>query len=176
VESNFFSQLSKTKNRAMLKLGVIRMLTTHDIPQSPLTVTIHGADGHTHTVTVASREGGRVAISCSCASFGREGWCRHVVDLCCMRLRDCGVTDPETDERFEEIVAGTTLESVAHDVDLALVAYERALAALQVARPAHLSREALEAMAGASRDLTEAAEAASDAIRRLQRKIAEEPV
>ncbi|HSP25154.1 MAG TPA: hypothetical protein VLQ65_08270 [Saliniramus sp.] len=156
------------------------MLTTHDIRQSPLTVTVHGPDGHTHTVTVASREAGRVAISCSCASFGREGWCRHVVDLSCMRLRDCGVTDPETDERFEEIVAGTTLESAAHDVDLGIVAYEQAVnalqVALQVARPTQASREALEAAAAASRNLTEATEAASDAIRRLQRKIAEERI
>jgi hypothetical protein len=165
--------LSKTKKRVMLKLGVIRMLTTHDIRQAPLTVTVHDTDGHTHTVIVASREAGRVAISCSCASFGREGWCRHVVDLCCMRLRDCGVTDPETDERFEEIVAGTTLEAAAHDADLGLVAYQQAIAALQAARPTQTSREALEAVAAASRQLTEAAEAASDAIRRLQRKIAE---
>ena len=149
------------------------MLTTHDIRQSPLAVTVHGADGHTHTVTVASGDAGRVAISCSCASFGREGWCRHVVDLCCMRLRDCGVTDPETDERFEEIVAGTTLESAAHDVDLGLAAYEQALGSLQLARPTQVSREALETVAAASRNVTEAAEAASDAIRRLQRKIAE---
>jgi hypothetical protein len=152
------------------------MLTTHDIPQSPLAVTVRGADGHAHTVRVASRPNGRVAIRCSCASFGREGWCRHVVDLCCMRLRDCGVTDPETDERFEEIVAGTTLESVAHEADLAIVDYERAIAALQAVGPVGLSRESLETVAAASRRVTEAAEAASDTIGRLQRKIAEERV
>lgn len=150
------------------------MLTTHDIPQSPLVVTVHGTEGHAHTVLVASRPAGRVAIRCSCASFGREGWCRHVVDLCCMRLRDCGVTDPETDERFEEIVAGTTLESAAHEVDLALVDYERAISTYQAVRPASLSREALEAIAAASRRVTEAAETASVTIGRLQRKIAEE--
>jgi hypothetical protein len=150
------------------------MLTTHDIPQSPLAVTVRGAEGHTHTILVASRPSGRVAIRCSCTSFGREGWCRHVVDLCCMRLRDCGVTDPETDERFEEIVAGTTLESAAHEADLAIADHERAISSFHAVRPANLSREALEAVATASRRVSEAAEAASDAIGRLQRKIAEE--
>jgi len=150
------------------------MLTTHDIPQSPLSVAVHGQDGHAHTVLVALRPAGRVAIKCSCASFGREGWCRHVVDLCCMRLRDCGVTDPATDERFEEIVAGTTLETVAHEVDLALATHERAISDFQAVRPSSHSREALEMTAAASRKVAEAAEAASDAIGRLQRKIAEE--
>lgn len=151
------------------------MLTTHDIPPSPLTVTVRGSDGDAHTITVAPRQRGRVAISCSCAPFGREGWCRHVVDLCCMRLRDCGVTDPETDERFEEIVAGTTLESAAHDVDLSIAAYGQAATMLQVAQqalqPTNFTRDALEAVASASREVTEAAEAASDAIKRLQRNI-----
>lgn len=153
------------------------MLTTHDIPQSPLTMTVRCSDGDAQTVTIAPRDGGRVAISCSCASFGREGWCRHVVDLCCMRLRDCGVTDTETDERFEEIVAGTALESAAHDVDLSLAAYDRATTKLESAqqdsRPPNFTRNALEAVASASREVTEAAEAASDAIRRLQRNIAQ---
>jgi hypothetical protein len=152
------------------------MLTTHDIPQSPLIVIVHGSDGGAHTVTVAPREAGRVAISCSCASFARDGWCHHLVDLCCMRLRDCGVTDPETDERFEEIVAGTPLESSAHDVDMSLAAYDLATTKLtiaqQSAQPANFTRDALETVASASRDVAEAAETASDAIKRFQRNIA----
>jgi hypothetical protein len=152
------------------------MLTTHDIEQAPLSLSVQGCEGHVHTVTVAPRKAGRVAISCSCAGFARENWCRHVVDLCCMRLRDCGVTDPETDERFEEIVAGTMLESAAHEVDLAFVAYERAVRTLQVAPPANASRSALEATATSARDVAKAAEAASDAVMRLQRKIGEERI
>jgi len=151
------------------------MLTTHDITQSPLAVTVRGSDGDAHTITVAPRQRGRVVVSCSCMAFGRESWCRHVVDLFCMKLRDCGVTDPDIDERFEEIIAGTILESAAHDVDLTIAAYERAATMLQTVQgalqPATLTRDALEAVASASRDVAQAAEAASDAVRRLQRNI-----
>ncbi len=150
------------------------MLTPNDVQESPLALAVNGGSGCAHVVTVSRLKAGRVAISCDCATFAREGWCRPIVDLCCMRLRDCGITDPELDRRFVEIIAGTSLETAAQDADLCLRDHARERTRFDAAALASLTRESLDALAEQARRLSETAEAASDAIMRLQRKIAQD--
>ncbi|MGY6569292.1 MAG: hypothetical protein ACXIVE_09890 [Salinarimonas sp.] len=148
------------------------MLTTHDYTQAPLALTVTDDQGSVEVVTVKSGASGAVTMTCTCAHYAREGWCRHLIDLACMRLRDCGITDPDIDARFEEIVAGTPLEIAGNDADhrLAMVAHHAERVAQACAGSP--SRDAMETIALAARDLAEAAEAASDALRRFTRRIA----
>ncbi|MCC5979990.1 MAG: hypothetical protein JJU21_18175 [Salinarimonas sp.] len=149
------------------------MLTTHDLANQPLSLTV--SDDHHHgveTVTVCAGAQGAVTMTCSCRQYIAQNWCRHLVDLACMRLRDCGITDPDIDARFEEIVAGTALEIAGNDADhrLAMVAHHAGR--VDQARAGGPSRDAMESLALAARDLAEAAEAASDALRRFTRRAA----
>lgn len=148
------------------------MLTTHDYSDQPLTLTVTDQTGAVEAVSVRSGEHGSVTMSCTCRHHAAEGWCRHLVDLACMRLRDCGITDPDLDARFEEIVAGTPLESAAHDADLRLAIVRRHGADVAQILAAPETRDAMETLALSARDLAEATEAASDALRRFKRRAA----
>lgn len=148
------------------------MLTTHDLANQPLSLTITDDDGGAETVVVRAGAQGAVSMTCSCRRYAAEGWCRHLVDLACMRLRDCGITDPDADARFEELVAGTPLEIAANDADYRLGSVSQQAARVEQALAAGPSRDAMETLALAARDLGEAAEAASDALRRFTRRVA----
>lgn len=148
------------------------MLTTHDYTQAPLSLTVTDDQGHVEVVTVKPGANGAVAMDCTCAHHAREGWCRHLIDLACMRLRDCGITDPDIDARFEEIVAGTPLEIAGNDADHRLAMVAQHAERVAQARADGPSRDAMETLAVAARDLAEAAEAASDALRRFTRRAA----
>lgn len=148
------------------------MLTTHDFGHQPLTLSVTDEAGAVEAVSVRPGEHGSVIMSCTCRHYAAEGWCRHLVDLACMRLRDCGITDPDLDTRFEEIVAGTPLESAAHDADLRLAIVRRHGADVARILVAPETRDAMETLALSARDLAEATEAASDALRRFRRRAA----
>ncbi len=148
------------------------MLTTHDYTQAPLALTVTDDRGNVELVTVTPGANGAVTMTCSCADHAREGWCGHLIDLACMRLRDCGITDPEIDARFEEIVAGTPLEIAGNDADHRLALMAQHAERVAQARAGGPSRDAMETLAIAARDLAEAAEAASDALRRFTRRAA----
>jgi hypothetical protein len=152
--------------------GSDSMLTTHDFSDTPLVLTITDQSEAAHMVSIHSRDHGAVVMICSCRHYAAEGWCRHLVDLACMRLRDCGITDPDIDARFEEIVAGTPLESAANDADhrLSIVRRHGEDVAQLLAAPE--TRDAMEALAKSARALAEATEAASDALRRFKRRAA----
>lgn len=152
--------------------GSESMLTTHEFRQQPLTLTITDQSGAAYAVTVHSGDHGAVTMSCNCRHYASEGWCRHLVDLACMRLRDCGITDPDIDAGFEEIVAGTPLESAAHDADLRLSIVRRQGADVAQILAAPETRDSMEALALSARELAEATEAASDALRRFRRRVA----
>lgn len=148
------------------------MLTTHDLANQPLSLTVTDDDGGAETVSVRAGAQGAVSMTCSCRRYAAEGWCRHLVDLACMRLRDCGITDPDSDARFEEIVAGTPLEIAANDADHRLARVSQQAERIAQSLTAGPSRDAMETLAVAARDLAEAAEAASDALRRFTRRAA----
>ncbi|WP_372425355.1 hypothetical protein [Salinarimonas chemoclinalis] len=151
------------------------MLTRTDLPDDPVTLTVTGAEGHQHTLTVAREVGGGVQLACSCAMFSREAWCRHAVDVLCMRLRALGVADDALDFALESAVIGTRAEDVAHDLDRALIAYGRALQRFDASRSASLETDVLETMGALARDLADAAAALADAATRFRRALAAAP-
>ncbi|MGJ3264279.1 MAG: SWIM zinc finger family protein [Salinarimonas sp.] len=148
------------------------MLTHNDLPEAPVRLTVTGAEGHQHTLAIAREIGGDVELTCSCAMFSRESWCRHAVDVLCMRLRALGVVDDELDFALERVVLGTKAEDVSHELDRALIAYERALARFDTSRSASLETDVLETMGALARDLADAAAGLADAAMRFRRALA----
>ena len=153
--------------------GGADMLTTNDLPQGPVMLDITGADGHGHRVSVSRSAGGSVRVACSCAFFQRERWCRHVVDVLCMRLRALGVPDEDAAFALEEAVMGTAAEDQAHALDRALIAYERALAAFDQGRSASLAGDVVDTMATLSQAVADAATELGDAVTRFKRVVGE---
>ncbi len=148
------------------------MLTTHDLANQPLSLPVTDDHHGVETVTVRPGAHGAITMTCSCRQYATQSWCRHLVDLACMRLRDCGVTDPDIDARFEELVAGTALEIAGNDADHRLGVVAQHAGRVEQALASGSSRDSLETLALAARDLAEAAEAASDALRRFTRRVA----
>lgn len=148
------------------------MLTQTDLPEEPVVFAVRNTDGHAHDVRATRRPGGAVSITCSCAMFAREAWCRHVVDVMCMRLRALGVSDEGVELALEAVVMGTKAEDLAHEVDRALIAYERALARFDQGRSGVLGLDVVETMGTSARDVAEAATTLADAIGRFKRTLA----
>lgn len=149
------------------------MLTRNDLARDAVALDVTGIEGHAHRVRVTRGAGGGLRVDCTCAFFQRERWCRHVVDVLCMRLRALGVPDEEAAFAVEEAVMGTAAEDQAHALDRALIAYERALAAFEEGRSTSLSADVVETMGTLARDVADAAAAFGDAAIRFKRTIGE---
>jgi hypothetical protein len=147
------------------------MLTQTDLPEDPVTLVVRGAEGHEHTVTVERRLGGGVGVTCSCALFAREAWCRHSVDVLCMRLRALGVSDDGLEFALEQAVLGTRAEDVAHELDRALIAYERALKRFDESRSHSLAGDVVDTMGAIAREIADAAATLGDAALRFKRAL-----
>lgn len=147
------------------------MLTQSDLPEEPVSLSVRGAEGHEHLVTVGRQLGGGVSLSCSCAMFAREAWCRHAVDVLCMRLRALGVADDGLEFTLESAVMGTKAEDLAHELDRALIAYERALKRFDESRSGSLAADVVETMGAIARDIADAAATVSDAVLRFKRAV-----
>lgn len=152
------------------------MLTQTDLPDEPVALVVRGAEGHQHTVTVERRLGGGVGASCTCAMFAREAWCRHAVDVLCMRLRARGVSDVDLEFKLEQAVIGTKAEDVAHELDRALIAYERALKRFDESRSYSLAGDVVDTMGAIAREISDAAATLGDAALRFKRALDAAPV
>lgn len=149
------------------------MLTRNDLARDAVTLDVTGIEGHAHRVRVTRGAGGGLRVDCTCAFFQRERWCRHVVDVLCMRLRALGIPDEEAAFAVEEAVMGTAAEDQAHALDRALIAYERALAAFEEGRSTSLSADVVDTMGSLARDVADAAAEFGDAVIRFKRTIGE---
>lgn len=147
------------------------MLTQTDLPDEPVALVVQGAEGHQHTVAVERRLGGSVSVSCTCAMFAREAWCRHAVDVLCMRLRALGVSDDSLEFKLGQAVLGTKAEDVAHELDRALIAYERALRRFDESRSHGLSADVVDTMGTIAREIADAAATLGDAALRFKRAL-----
>jgi hypothetical protein len=147
------------------------MLTQTDLPDEPVSLCVRGAEGHEHTVTIGRRLGGDVGLRCSCAMFARESWCRHAVDVLCMRLRALGVSDDGLEFALESAVMGTKAEDLAHELDRALIAYERALKRFDESRSGSLAADVVDTMGAIAREIADAAGTLSDAVFRFKRTL-----
>lgn len=147
------------------------MLTHSDLPEMPVVLTVTGAEGHEHTVAVTRRPGAEVGLSCSCAMFAQEAWCRHVVDVLCMRLRALGVAGGDLAFALESAVVDTKAEDAAHELDRSLIGYARALARFDESRSGSLASDTLETVSTSARDVAEAATTLADAATRFRRAV-----
>jgi hypothetical protein len=147
------------------------MLTRSELTRNRVAMTVEDGSGR-HAIVAERRRGGLVHMACSCAESAAEGWCRHQLDLLCLRYDAVVEKDDEAEFHFEDIVLGTPLADTADEVDLALSTYREALAAV-AKRPVHdLSPETLGLVADHAADLAEAGRLLAAALGRLTRKLA----
>ncbi len=147
------------------------MLTRSELTRNRVAMTVEDGAGREEVVAERKR-GGLVRMGCSCAGNAADGWCRHQLDLLCLRYDAVVAKDDDAEFHFEDIVLGTALADTADEVDVGLSAYREALAAI-AARPARdLSPETLGLVADHAADLAEAGRALAAAIGRLTRKLA----
>lgn len=148
------------------------MLTRSELPENPVAIAVEDADGRRHRVTTERVRGGRIRMICTCDASRSDGWCRHQVQLLCLRY-DCVVDRSEEAEfHFEDVVMGTPLADIADEVDVALGDYHIALAAIGQQRPLSLAGEALRRAAEMATDLAEAATHLDRALDRFKKKLA----
>ena len=145
------------------------MLTRSELPRNPVALTIADGDAR-HTVTAERLRGNRIRIACTC--HAPEGWCRHRLDLLCLRYDAVLERDDEAEFGFEDIVMGTALADLADEVDVALQDYGKAARAMET-KPAGLDSGALRTLAERAADLSEAATHLDGALTRFRKKLAE---
>ena len=121
-------------------------------------------------MSVERRLGGGVGVSCTCAMFAREAWCRHSVDVLCMRLRALGVSDGDLEFKLEQAVLGTKAEDIAHELDRALIVYERPLKRFEDSRSYSLAGDVVDTMGVIARDIADAAATLRDVALRFKRR------
>lgn len=148
------------------------MLTRSELPENPVVLTVRDPDGGHHTVTTERLRGGRLRMGCSCAAHAGQGWCRHQIELLCLRYGTIVEPTDEAEYHFEHLVMGTPLADLADDLDLALEDYAKAVQALDARRPAGLGGDALRRFADLASDVAEAATQLDQAVARFRKKLA----
>jgi hypothetical protein len=148
------------------------MLTRSELPENPVVLAVEDADGRKHRVTTERIRGGRIRMVCTCEASRSDGWCRHQVQLLCLRYDAVVERIEEAEFHFEDVVMGTPLADIADEVDLALGDYQAALAAIGQKRPSALAGEALRRTAEMAGDLAEAATHLDRTLSRFKKKLA----
>jgi hypothetical protein len=110
------------------------MLTRSELPENPVALPVADASGQ-HLVTAERIRGGHIRIHCTCAAHAADGWCRHQIELLCLRYDAVTERDSEAEFHFEDVVMGTPLADIADEVDLALADYDAALKAGHLQKP-----------------------------------------
>jgi hypothetical protein len=148
------------------------VLTRSELQHNPVALSVVGPDGQAHTVTAERVAGERVRITCSCQAGAADGWCRHALDLLCLRYDHVVGLDDDLAYRFEDLVCGTPLADLADEIDAARSEFERALATLRVTGRPAFEPESLRSTAHAATDLADAALHLDHALERFRRRLA----
>lgn len=148
------------------------MLTRSELPENPVALGILGEDGERLTVTAERLRSGKIRMDCSCQASAGEGWCRHQVELLCMRYDAVAERSEETELQFEDIVMGTPLADLADEVDAGLGDYFRALSDVRTKLPTGIDRSKLDLVGAVASDLAEAAKQLDSAIGRFRKRLA----
>ena len=148
------------------------MLTRSELPENPVSFAVEDPDGRRHRIVTERMRGGSVRMTCSCAASASQGWCRHKVELLCLRYDHLAERDEELEFRFEDIVAGTSIADVADEVDLALADYDKALASLTKNVPTAFESQTLRHVADLASDLADAARQLEVALGRFRKRLA----
>jgi hypothetical protein len=147
------------------------MLTRSELPENPVALSVADAEGR-HVVTAERVRGGEVRIACTCRASTAEGWCRHQVQLLCLRYDAVIERDSEAEFHFEDVVMGTPLADLADEVDLALTDYGNALKELEAKRQSGFDPGGLSRLAELATDLAQAASHLERALARFRKRLA----
>ena len=147
------------------------MLTRSELPENPVALPVADAAGQ-HLVTAERVRGGHIRLHCTCAAHAADGWCRHQIELLCLRYDAVTERDSEAEFHFEDVVMGTPLADIADEVDLALADYDAALKAFEARRPAGLDGGRLRQVADLATDLAQAANHLDGALARFKKRLA----
>jgi hypothetical protein len=159
-----------TQKKNNLLLGE-SMLTRSELPENPVVLAVQDADGRKHTITTERVRGGKIRMTCTCDAARTHGWCRHQIDLLCMRYEAVPNRSEDAEFHFEDIVMGTPLADTADEVDVALADYDTALRSLEAPRPAGFDGGHLRAVAELASDLAEAARQLDHAVGRFRKQL-----
>jgi hypothetical protein len=148
------------------------MLTRSELPENPVALSVADADGQFHVITAERVRGGRVRIGCTCRANADDGWCRHQVQLLCLRYDGVEQRDGEAEFHFEDIVMGTPLADLADEVDLALTDFEKAVKGLETAQRDSVEPDRLRMLAEIAAEVAEAAGHLESTLTRFKKKLA----
>jgi len=93
-----------------------------------------------------------------------------------MRLRALGVSDGDLEFKLEQAVLGTKAEDIAHELDRALIVYERALKRFEDSRSYSLAGDVVDTMGVIARDIADAAATLRDVALRFKRALEAAPI
>jgi hypothetical protein len=148
------------------------MLTRSELPENPVALSVTDENGQLQVITAERVRGGRVRIGCTCRASAEDGWCRHQVQLLCMRYDGVEQRDDEAEFHFEDIVMGTPLADLADEVDVALSDFAKSVEGLEAARRDSMAPDQLRRLAEIAREVAEAASHLEGTLARFRKKLA----
>jgi len=144
------------------------MVALTQLLRNPVAIEVTDASG-AHSISAERGKNGKVWLTCQCAQSTADGWCRHRLDLICMRYDAAKEASAETRQAFEQILNGTPLYHAGRDADRALTAFEETLRVFDQRRPADVSGRDLAKFTDLVSDLAACAAELEDALGNLRR-------
>ncbi len=148
------------------------MLTRSELPENPVTLAVRDPDGPEHVIVTERIRGGHIRMTCSCGGSRTDGWCRHQVQLLCMRYDSVVDRSEDVEFHFEDVVMGTPLADLADDLDVALIGYQSALDAMNAKCPSGLDSSKLHKVIDLASTLADAAAHLDTALNRFKKRLA----
>ena len=148
--------------------GALPVVALKDLSRSAIAFRL--ADGvNTGTISVERGAAGKVVMVCQCGDCLADGWCRHCIDLLCLRYDGLQGADAPARQAMAGIVAGTRAASAGSDADRALKAFDACLKRFDEARPQKVRGRNLSQFTDLVSDLAACAAELEDALSKLQR-------
>jgi hypothetical protein len=148
------------------------MLTRSELPENPVILAIRDPNGGQHSIVTERVRGAHIRMTCSCGRNRADGWCRHQIELLCLRYDEVVDRTEEVEVQFEDVVSGTSLADLADDLDLALIAYQSALDEMNSKRPVGLDAAQLHRVRDLASNLADSAAHLDSALNRFKKKLA----
>jgi hypothetical protein len=144
------------------------MAAIKDLALNPVALTV--ADGpERHTISAERGPAGKVWLSCDCSASASDGWCRHRIDLLCVRYDAVEIGDAPARHAFERIVYGTRLATAGQDADRALRTFDACLKRFDDGRPERIHGPRLALFTDLVSDLAACAAELEDALSAMKR-------
>ena len=162
------NRFSRTQAGRKRRPGLDSMLPIGDLSRNPVEFSVEDGD-ETLSISAARGPSGKVVMTCDCAASIEEGWCKHRVDLLCLRYDRVRDADAATRRAFEQIVTGTTLADAGREADRTLTAFSEGLKAFDERRPRTIVGPDLGVFTDLVSDLAACASELEDSLGTLRR-------